>query len=455
MSFQALISARSIRRLALAVALSLTPSLLPGVALASTGALTPLGCVADPVNNPDTCGQTAKGLDTAFSAAVSRDGRSVYVVGAADNAIVRFKRDSTTGALTPRGCVADVTNDPDGCALTAKGLMNPQMVAISRDGTSVYVVGGVGTIVRFARDTKTGALVPKGCTGDKGNNPSGCAKVAKGMGGADAVAVSPDGRSVYVAAYDDETIVRFDRDRTTGALTARGCIAERGYNPAGCAQTIIGGLQEPYIGSVTVSPDGTSVYAAGSAGPSIAMFRRTSTGALKPRGCIADPANNPESCVLTAKGLANPYRVVVSPDGASVYAADYLASGVVRFTRDLSTGSLKGKGCVADPAHDTVGCAQTAPGLYGTEWVAISADGRSVYATGTNASAIVRFARDRTTGALTPKGCIGDVVNNPSNCVMTAKGLSNVQSLALSADGTSLYAPSPLDNSITRFRRAT
>jgi DNA-binding beta-propeller fold protein YncE len=267
--------------------------------------------------------------------------------------------------------------------------------------------------------------------------------------------VSPDGRSVYVAAYNDEAIVRFDRDTVTGALTAKGCIAQRGYNPAGCAQTIIGGLQEPYIGSVTVSPDGTSVYAAGSAGPSIAMFRRTSTGALKPRGCIADPANNPESCVLTAKGLVNPYRVVVSSDGTSAYAADYATSGVVRFTRDRSTGSLKGKGCIADPAHDAVGCAQTAPGLYGTEWVAISADGRSLYAAGTNASAVVRFARDRTTGALTPKGCIGDVVNNPSSCPTTAQGLSNVQSLALSADGTSLYAPSALDNSITHFRRAT
>lgn len=420
-----------------------------------TGTLTPRGCIADPVNNPDACGRTAKGLDGALSAAVSPAGTSVYVAGWSDDALVRFSRDTTTGALTPRGCVAAVSSNPDGCPVTAKGLVQPYQAVVSPDGTSVYVVGGLGTIVRFTRNRTTGKLTPAGCIGDRGNNPQGCARTAKGMDGANGVVVSPDGRSVYVAAYNDDALVRFDRNRITGALTPRGCIAERGSNPAGCARTIAGGLLEPYIGSVTVSPDGRFVYAAGSAGPSIAILRRdATTGALTPRGCIADPSNNTEGCPRTAKGLANPYLLVVSRDGTSAYAADYGTSGVVRFARDTTTGLLTYRGCVADPAHNDAGCAKTAPGLYGTGWVAVANDGRSVYAAGTVGNAIVRFGRDRATGVLTPRGCIADPAHNPASCAATALGLDQVQAVVITNDGTSLYAPGPLDNALVRFRRA-
>src|SRR5919198_1850871 len=73
-------------------------------ALGATGALTPAGCIADPISNTDGCGQTTPGLGGAYSVALSADGTSVYVAAFNDNAIVRFDRDTTTGALTPSGC---------------------------------------------------------------------------------------------------------------------------------------------------------------------------------------------------------------------------------------------------------------------------------------------------------------------------------------------------------------
>jgi 6-phosphogluconolactonase (cycloisomerase 2 family) len=427
----------------------------PGAAQAATGALTPRGCVADPVNNPDACGQTANGLDGAVSAVISRDGTSVYAVGQGDNAIVRFNRDPITGALTPKGCVADVSANPDGCAQTAKGLVTPYTVALSRDGTSLYVAASSpGTIVRFSRDTRTGKLTPKGCIGEKGANPEGCGQTAKGLDGADALAVSNDGISVYVAGYNKNTIAIFRRHTSSGALTPKGCIGERSDNLDNCHQTVAGGIEEPYLGSVTVSSDGRSVYAAGSAGPSIALFRRsTTTGALQPKGCIADPTNNPEACTRTAAGLVNPYMVALSRDGTSAYVADYGTSGVVLFKRGTKTGALKLKGCIADPAHNTGGCTRTAPGLYGTGWVAVSSDGKSVYTSAAVSSAIVIFARDATTGDLKKRGCTADLTHNPSNCSGTAPGLFSVEALAISGDGKSLYAAGLGDNAVARFRR--
>ena len=60
--------------------------------------------------------------------------------------MVRFDRDTATGALTPQGCVADV-GDAAGCGATQQGLDGANGVAVSPDGKSVYIV-----VVRRQRD---------------------------------------------------------------------------------------------------------------------------------------------------------------------------------------------------------------------------------------------------------------------------------------------------------------
>jgi hypothetical protein len=145
--------------------------------------------------------------------------------------------------------------------------------------------------------------------------------------------------------------------------------------------------------------------------------------------------------------------VALSGDGTSLYAADPGDSGIDRFKRDTTTGALKPMGCIADPAHNSAGCSATAPGLYGTQWVAVANGGRSVYVAANASDAIVQFARNRTTGVLAKRGCIADLTNNPSNCAETARGLYGIQSLTLSDDATSLYAPGQSDSAIVRFHR--
>jgi len=67
------------------------------------------------------------------------------------------------------------------------------------------------------------------------------------------VAVSPDGKSVYVASGYSEAIARFNRNPTTGAIT-------QPVGNAGCVSAILGpcvggyGLHTP--AGVAVSPDG-------------------------------------------------------------------------------------------------------------------------------------------------------------------------------------------------------
>jgi hypothetical protein len=51
-----------------------------------------LPVVCDPANNPDSCTNTASGLDGVEDVAVSADGKSVFATGLLDNAIAAFKR---------------------------------------------------------------------------------------------------------------------------------------------------------------------------------------------------------------------------------------------------------------------------------------------------------------------------------------------------------------------------
>ncbi len=313
-----------------------------------TGALTPAGCVQD-VGKTD-CGPTQQGLAGATGVAVSPDGTSVYVASVSDSAIVRFTRDISTGALTPAGCIKD--ESLAGCGATQEGLNGAFGVAVSPLGSSVYVTGGGDSaIVRFDRNTTTGALTPAGCIQDVGKTD--CGVTQQGLDGAQGVAVSPDGRSLYVTGTNnDDAIVRFDRNTTTGALTPAGCIQDVGKATCGANQQ---GLAAPY--NVAVSPDGRSVYVSGANDSAIVRFDRDPmTGALTPAGCIQDVGSM--DCGTTQEGLALANDVAVSSDGVSVYVAGTGDAAVVRFDRDPATGALSPAGCIQDVGPSACGLAQ-------------------------------------------------------------------------------------------------
>ncbi len=416
------------------------------VAQATIGALDPQGCFMD-TGGSAGCLDIVDGLAGANSVAVSPDGKSVYVASAGDHAIVHFERNTTTGALTHQGCIMD-TGGTAGCARTENGLGGAWGVAVSPDGKSVYVASfSDKAIVRFERDTTTGALNPQGCFMDTGGT-AGCLDTADGLAGAFSVAVSPDDMSVYVASSNDDAIVRFERDTATGALTHRDCVMDTG-GTAGCAQTK-NGLDGAR--GVAVSPDDKSVYVASYYDDAIVRFERdTATGALTHRDCVMDTGGT-AGCAQTKNGLDGAFSVAVSPDDKSVYVASNNDDAIVRFERDTTTGALTHRDCVMDTGG-TAGCVDTADGLDGAIAVAVSPDDKSVYVASLyDDDAIVRFDRDTATGALDPHGCVMDT-GGTAGCLVTADGLDGARGVAVSPDDKSVYVTSYVDKAIVRFNR--
>jgi len=300
-------------------------------------------------------------------------------------------------------------------------------LCISTDGTSVYVANNsASTLSLYQRNTSTGSLTANGT-------------ISSGAAG---ICISADGSSVY--ATGSGNVYLFQRSTSTGALTSNSTIA------AGTTAT-----------GICISADGTSVYVANYGSATISLYQRnTSTGALTSNGTIA-AGTNPAGICISADGTSvyatnygsntislyqrntstgaltsnstiacsnGPHGICISADGTSVYAATYNATyQIASYQRNTSTGSLTANGTLSTTS--------------GPQSVAISSDGLSVYVPGNNASATTVYTRAPTTGLLTSAGTIASGNGSTGVCI--------------ASNGTSVYVANHSDNTVSLYQRAT
>ncbi len=334
------------------------------------------------------------------------------------------------------------------------------LVALLLLAPSAFAAAGPKHQPRQERAGTLAQLAGKsGCLVDRSAHGAGCgvARALKGPGpfmGSRAIALSPDGKSVYVASSRSDAIAIFHRNPRSGALTqskgAAGCIAAKAAQ--GCATAI--GLDGP--NSVAVSPDGRNVYATSRASNSISIFQRNPiSGALTQlpasAGCIAGV---PIPVCAVGRALVGPDVVVISPNGENVYVGSFFGNAVAVFDRDPVSGALtqpgNSSGCIAEAIS---GCA-LGVALGAPEGMAISGDGASLYVASALSNAVVTLARDQTTGTLTQasdgSGCIA---NSALSGCTTGVELSGANAVAFNPGGD-VYVTSLFSNSVTAFTRS-
>lgn len=395
------------------------------------------------------------------------------------------------GALTtvrgPGGCVyaPPGTGVPDPLAsVCARGraLTTAVDVVLSPDGRNVYVAAaGDDAVASFRRDAATGRLSQlsgaSGCIGESGEEaPCTPGRVV----GVEALAVSPDGRSVYAAAPQGHALAILARDQRTGELKQLegrdGCV---GDEARGDECTPARALIDPT--HAAVSPDGGSVYVASPGTNAVVIFARDrQTGKLNQlpgtRGCVLEPSADeeavpPETCT-TALPLAEPYAVAVSPDGLHVYVAS--SETVTVFARDRSSGAIEqlrgAAGCMAAPhalEFKDLPCG-VANGLGAPSDIIVSGDGTSVYAATSIIltsdsridSGVAAFARDRRSGTLSqpsgPRGCV--TLLGAAGCgrgaVLQGSQFNQTSvAIAISPDARDVYVAALDGDSVTVFSR--
>jgi DNA-binding beta-propeller fold protein YncE len=313
-------------------------------------------------------GSVAGGAGTA-RLIVSADGASVYATNRSSNVVSEYSRAGQSGgALTPSGQFTLPTGaGPEGIVESETG---------GADGVYIadYGINDVTEIERGAAgELRASAQLPAG------KGPIG-------------IAVSPDGKSLYVADSKSSSggeggvVTVFARNTGNGQLTFQEEVA------AGTSAH-----------DVLVSPDGKDVYVANYTENTVSEYERNaSTGSIAPLGAQA-----------TVSLDSHPHGLAISPDGHTLYVTESQQNGkVVWFTRS-SAGVLENKQYVK-------------AGEY-TEGVAVSADGLDVYATNYGSGAITQYARSASTGALSAL----------TEGSVTAG--SDPEGIALSADGANAY----------------
>ncbi len=295
-------------------------------------------------------------LESCRGVAVSPDGNHVYTAALTDSAVTWFSRNPTTGALTftAGDSVSDVEQGSE--------LSGAHAVAVSPDNQHVYVAAATGdAVAAFSRNTTSGDLTWI-------DNYIDDVEGVTGLDGVEDIAVSPDGKHVYVASPNDNAVTVFSRDDSSssanfGELT----FVESKFDGVGG----VDGIER--AGEVALDPDGDNVYVASenlsfSAEDWFAAFSRNATsGALTFLQSFRTSAlSSPIGC----GGLApTDTAISVSPDGLFVAVSSPAQSAIATFSRaadgtlslvesicdDIFVVGSDDIGAVADLAHSPDG----------------------------------------------------------------------------------------------------
>ena len=441
-----------------------------------------------------------------YQAKMTPDGKYVYFIvaltsspGVTTYQIHGYQRDSTTGLLTdvtsttlPSNTLPEyVLGSPDGTSLyvSAAGLHG------AADGLLVY------------QRTSAGAALTLEQTFSSGTAGSNTYDFSNGSLGTAGMAISPDGKHLYATAADAELngdtnfddlkldiIAEFTRDAPTGKLTLSQVLTGQGnsfYENANAIEVLDGTFP-------IVSPDGKDLYTIvlSAGGSNTQLDYKFYTFALNSDGTV--PTTHTTTTIFQpANGNTfEPRGAAISPDGSTVILtgsrSDYLTNNqpIESYLREAD-GTLIGwqslpylngeeffdNGIAFSPDSSEVYVTQPqqvpghgGPGtlsvltlsqsivnpielfdasshtLRATHLQSVKVVGSDVYAVDPTVGALVHYALNSQTGALTPADQFFEGVNG-------LFGLAGASDVLATPDGKYVYVASPTDGGIAVFSR--
>ncbi|MCX7554063.1 beta-propeller fold lactonase family protein [Marinicella sp. S1101] len=354
---------------------------------------------------------------------LSPDQDHLYVTG--DGEINRYDRDPGTGLLT--------FDDKFVTAVAGH-------LVVSSDGSNLYVVDESGDQLD-AYDRNIDDAVPE--YGDL-TLLNSVNEVA--IDAVSDVVISADDRSIYLAATGTDSIVVIDRNITSGQITYNTSYDDTllGFNSTGTVATT-----ETLVGlrKLAISADGEHLFISNpnSSDPSdgsLYVLSRNSQGLL----------SKDQKIILGGmEGLSD---VVITADGKQVLATATDGKTLLTFDRRQPDPTFSYVETEIDQVNDTADVAGTVDGLLGAGAVVVSRDGQNVYAAAIGGDAIAAFTRDKTKGSTAAtRGEHLLFIDSYTEGTGGITGIADVNSLAISPNGSFLYAGSRDESTLAVFSR--
>lgn len=351
-------------------------------------------------------------LARSYGVAVSPSGKYVLATGATGDALVSYRRDGGSGALTYLGAAQNAVGG-------VTGMGYPVDVAYSPDSQFAYVAGYTSNAIAIFKQVTTtasnlsfvGSIAATTLTTQTLNGPNG-------------LVVSPDGKNVYVAAYTANVLAVYRRDAKTGLLTPIQTRFQGDCQDVTRGLCIIGGLGSlnGLNGAyhVAISPDGRNVYMTGQANNSLVTFNRDPvTGLLSGHRTLVDSTG--------ALGLRSARGVAVSSNGKTVYTLGLTDQALALFDRSSTNGAVTLRQLYKRDAGSGT------PALAGASHVAVTNDGQYVFASAMTDNAVAIFQAANPVPTLTSLQP-ASVVAGSNDFTLVIKGAGFVKGLLVKWD---------------------
>lgn len=241
--------------------------------------------------------------------ALSPDDRTIFAVSGARDTVSVFSFTGESGSFLPRSAVS-------GGDLPEPGLTGISGLAVSPCGTVVYVTSS-NSITVFSYSPETGGLEPLQ-TVQPEDLPGGV------LSGVRAPVLSPDGGMLAVSCFESDSVVVFERDRSSSLLEPVQVLTDEtaGVTP----------LNGPE--GLRFSECGTFLYTTGYFDNAVGVFRYdTESGSFVQFAEYRDGSGG-------VYGLRYAKDLIISSDGSELYVVGSSSDALAVFSRDAVDGEL-------------------------------------------------------------------------------------------------------------------
>ena len=379
---------------------------------------TPLGLYRDGVSGID-------GLGNDVTSIVSADGSLLFTASTGDDALGVWRVSTDTGSLTQSALYKNGENGID-------GLNGVRDLVLSPDGSLLFVTASGDNALSVWQVNAVAGTLTQSALYQNGRNG------IDGLRSAYSLALSPDGRLLFVTAFTNDALSVWRVNAVAGTLTQRALYRE--------GTDDIGGLDS--VTAVALSPDGRLLFT-GSDSDFLSVWQVNAADGTLVQNALYESG-------VGGAGLDNISAIVPSPDGRLLFVAASLNDSLAIWQVNAEAGTLLQRALYLNGILNTDG-SSVIDGLDSARDIALTQDGSLLYVTGRDSNALSLWQVNAEDATIEQTALYKDddgAEGLPEGVTDEFDGLGGAHDLTLSPDGSLLYVTASQDRTLSVFRTA-